>query len=119
MGKRVCKIGSDGEDWVRHWVVLWLVEPKIRGKQVENQRNWGNDEGGVRKRENGRVNQVKNGRKLAQNAGYRMFHSIYNVKVGHQVTHEAPPGQHECELRFLVSRVSDKSDVQDPSLIFC
>ena len=78
-----------------------------------------NDEGGGRKRVNGRVNQMKKGSNWTQNAGNRMFHSIYNVKVGHQVTHEAPPGQPECELRFLASGVSDKSDVQDASLIFC
>ena len=45
-----------------------------------------NDEGGGRKRENGRVNQMKKESNRTQNAGYRIFHSIYNVKVGHQVT---------------------------------
>ena len=78
-----------------------------------------NDDGGGRKRENGRVDQMKKGTNQRQNAGYRMFHSIYNLNLGHRVKHEAPPGQPECELRFWASGVSDKSDVQDTTFIFC
>ena len=41
---------------------------------------------------------MKKGSNQTQTAGYRMFHSISNVKVGDQVTHVAPPGQPEEEL---------------------
>ena len=40
-----------------------------------------NDEGWGRKRQNGRVNQMKKGSSWTQNADYRMFHSIQYVDI--------------------------------------
>ena len=49
----------------------------------------------------------------------RMYQGAQGATVAYQMQPGATPWQPECELQFLASWVSDESDVQDASWIFC